>query len=109
MGISFKIEKRRNHCPGICFRSWMRRAEGFPGIAMQGETWERLMEPRRPPSLPSPCGVFPELSSFPHFERDPHGPDIHSRVGTEKRASRKVSLPGLPGDTMRRMVPFKEL
>jgi hypothetical protein len=40
------------------------------------------MQPRRPPSLPSTCGVFPGLSSFPHFERDPHGPDIHSRVGT---------------------------
>jgi hypothetical protein len=67
------------------------------------------MEPRRPPSLPSSCRVFPDLSSFPHFERDPHGPDIHSRVGAEKRSSRRVSLPGLPGDTMRRMVPSKWL
>jgi hypothetical protein len=37
---------------------------------------------RRPPSLPSPCGVFPGLSWFPHFERDPRGPDIHKWVGT---------------------------
>jgi hypothetical protein len=58
----------------ISFRWWVRRAEGFPDIAMQGKTWERLMEPRRPPSLPSPCGVYPDLSSFPHFERDPRGP-----------------------------------
>jgi hypothetical protein len=33
MGVSFKIEKRRNRCPVINFRSWLRRAEGFPGIA----------------------------------------------------------------------------
>jgi hypothetical protein len=32
------------------------------------------MQPRRPPSLPSTCRVFPGLSSFPHFERDPRGP-----------------------------------
>jgi hypothetical protein len=67
------------------------------------------MEPRRPPSQPSPCGVFSGLSSFPHFERDPHGPDIHRRAGTKERARRRVSLPGLPGETMRRMVSFKEL
>jgi hypothetical protein len=33
MGVSFKIEKRRNRCPVINFRSWLRRAEGFPGTA----------------------------------------------------------------------------
>jgi hypothetical protein len=31
------------------------------------------MQPRRPPSLPSAWGVFPGLSSFPPFERDPRG------------------------------------
>jgi hypothetical protein len=31
---------------------------------------------RRPPSLPPPCGVFAGLSSFSHFERDSHGPDM---------------------------------
>jgi hypothetical protein len=52
----------------------MRRAEGFPGIAIQGKRWKLLMQPRRPPSLPSTCGVFPGFSSFPHFERDLHTP-----------------------------------
>jgi hypothetical protein len=33
MGVSFKIEKRRNRCPVINFRPLLRRAEGFPGIA----------------------------------------------------------------------------
>jgi hypothetical protein len=81
------------------------------------------MQPRRPPSLPSTCGVFPGLSSFPHFERDPRGPDVHSRLGKEMahgaRKSKecdtvfnrapytlgRVPSAGLPGETMRRMVP----
>jgi hypothetical protein len=40
MGVSFKIEKRRNRCPVISFRSRVRRAEGFLGIVIQGEPWE---------------------------------------------------------------------
>jgi hypothetical protein len=47
MRVSFKIEKRSSHCPAISFRGrmrphrrWDRRAEGLPGIAMQGETWK---------------------------------------------------------------------
>jgi hypothetical protein len=36
-----------------------------------GGAWDGT---RRPHSLPSPCGIFPGLSSFHHFERDPFGP-----------------------------------
>jgi hypothetical protein len=32
------------------------------------------MQPRRPPSLPPTYRIFPGLSSFPHFERDPPRP-----------------------------------
>jgi hypothetical protein len=28
MGVSFKIEKRKNRCPVMSLRSWLRRAEG---------------------------------------------------------------------------------
>jgi short-subunit dehydrogenase involved in D-alanine esterification of teichoic acids len=34
VGVSSKIEKRRGRCPVISFRSRVRRAEGFPGMAM---------------------------------------------------------------------------
>jgi hypothetical protein len=52
------------------------------------------MQPRRPPSLPPSCGVFSSLSSFPHFERDPHDPDIYQRAGTEEHASRSATSSG---------------
>jgi hypothetical protein len=45
-GVSFKIEKRRNRCPVI-------------SIKVQ-ESLDFVF-----------CMIFPGLSSFPHFERDP--------------------------------------
>jgi hypothetical protein len=54
-------------------------------------------------------GLFQNEETKRGRERDPHGPDIHSRSGTEERASRRVNPLGLPGETMRRMVPSKWL
>jgi hypothetical protein len=39
MGVSLKTEKRRSRCPVFRFRSWVRRAEGFRGIAIEDHAW----------------------------------------------------------------------
>jgi hypothetical protein len=109
MGVSFKMRKRRETGKDSASRGQRRRAarlhQSFPSFALHGCS----REPLRPPH-PSPKADHRAVtSSFLYFERDPHVPDVHSRVGTGERARRRDSLPGLPGKTMRRMVPFKEL
>jgi hypothetical protein len=108
-GVSFKMRKRRKIGIDPARRGQRRRAarlhQSFPCFALHGYIREALRPPHPPPKADHRAAT----SSFLYFERDPHGPDIHSRVGTEERASRRVSLPGLPRETMSRMVPFKEL
>jgi hypothetical protein len=47
------------------------------------------------------------VSSF--LKRPPRDPGIYSRAGTEEHAGRRAKSMGLPGETMRRMVPSKGL
>jgi hypothetical protein len=56
------------------------------------------MKPRRPPSLPSFCLVDPGLPSFPHFERDPHGPIITTGQTQKSMPVGALQRLGLPGE-----------
>jgi hypothetical protein len=59
------------------------------------------MQLRRPPSLPSTCAIFPGLSSFPHFERDPRGP---SQIPCSDIAVLRDRLPA-GGRVVQRIIP----
>jgi len=39
MGVSLKTEKQRCRCPVSRFRPWVRRAEGYWGITIEGHAW----------------------------------------------------------------------
>jgi len=64
MGASLKTEKRRSRRPVACFRPWVRRAEGYWRTCHRKPCMEIPVKPRRPPSLPLHCMVFPDHSSF---------------------------------------------
>src|SRR5512136_762392 len=64
MGVSLKTEQRRSHSAVSSFRSWVRRAEGYRGTRNPKLCMEVPVKPRRPPSLPLVCNVFPDHSSF---------------------------------------------
>jgi hypothetical protein len=63
MGVSLKTEKRRSHCPVLCFRQRVRRAEGLPGMTTEDlHGYERQSAP---PALPPfVCMVTFDHSSF---------------------------------------------
>jgi len=64
MGVSLKTEQRRSHSAVSSFRQWVRRAEGYRGTRHLEPCMEIPVKPRRPPSLPLICVVFPDDSSF---------------------------------------------
>ncbi len=76
MEVSLKTEKRRSHIAASSFGPWVRRAEGCRGtrhlkffMEVPVKPWSPLAppkagKPRRPPSLPLICEVFPDHSSF---------------------------------------------
>jgi hypothetical protein len=64
MEVSLKTEQRRSHTTVSSFRPWMRRAEAYWGTCRRKFYVEVLVKPRRPPSLPLFCVVFPDHSSF---------------------------------------------
>jgi hypothetical protein len=77
MGVSLKTEERRSHTTAAGFRSWVRRAEGYWGICQRKLCMEILAKPRRPPSLPLLCMVFPDHSSFSVLRETPMASAIH--------------------------------
>jgi hypothetical protein len=92
MGVSFKMRKRRETGKDCASGGQRRRAaqlhQSFPCFTLHGCSREALRPPVLPPVGPHPspeadCGAT--TSSFLYFERDPHGPDIHSRGGLEDR------------------------
>jgi hypothetical protein len=46
------------------FGPWARRAEGYRGTCQRKFCVPVAVKPRRPPSVPLICGVFPDYSSF---------------------------------------------
>jgi hypothetical protein len=64
MEVSLKTEKRSSHITVARFRPWVRRAEGYRGTCQLKPCMEVLVKPRRPPSLPIICMLFPDQSSF---------------------------------------------
>ncbi|MBP1741250.1 MAG: hypothetical protein H6Q48_3543, partial [Deltaproteobacteria bacterium] len=53
------------------FRPWVRRAEGYRGTRHLKPCMEALVKPRRAPSLPLICEVFPDHSSFSVLRETP--------------------------------------
>jgi hypothetical protein len=77
MGVSLKTEQRRSHTTVASFRPWVRRAEGYRGTRQLRPCWQVPVKPRRPPSLPLLCTVFPAYSSFTVFRETPMASAIH--------------------------------
>jgi hypothetical protein len=71
MGVPLKTEQRRRHTSVASSRPWVRRAEGYWGTSHIVPGWHVPVKPRRPPSLPLICGVFPAHSSFSVFRGTP--------------------------------------
>ena len=71
MVVSPKTEKRRSRCPAARFGSWVRRAEGYRGTRQIKPSVQAPEKPRRPPSLPLICAVFPDQSSFSVLRETP--------------------------------------
>jgi len=71
MGVSFKTEQPRSLCPLARFRPWVRRAEGYWGTCHLKLCMEVPVKPRRPPSLPLICLIFPDHSSFSVLKETP--------------------------------------
>jgi hypothetical protein len=71
MGVSLKTEQRRSHSSVSSFRPWVRRAEGYRGIRHLELCMVVPVKPRRPPSLPLICEVFPDHSSFSVLRETP--------------------------------------
>jgi hypothetical protein len=53
------------------FRPWVRRAEGYQRTRHLKLCMEVPVKPRRPPSLPLICEVFPDHSSFSVLRETP--------------------------------------
>jgi hypothetical protein len=53
------------------FMRWVRRAEGYRGARHLKGRMEVPVKLRRPPSLPLPCEVFPDHSSFSVLKETP--------------------------------------
>jgi hypothetical protein len=77
MGVSLKTEQRRSHIAVSSFRPWVRRAEGYRGTSYLQSCRQVPVKPRRPPSLPLICIVFPAISSFSVFRETPMASAIH--------------------------------
>jgi len=71
MGVSLKTEQRRSHSAVAGFRPWVRRAEGYTGARHVIPSRQVPVKPRRPPSLPLICEVFPDHSSFSVLRETP--------------------------------------
>ena len=71
MGVSFKTEQRRSHTAVAGFGPWVRRAEGYRETCRIRPSGQVPVNPRRPPSLPLVCEVFPDLSSFSVLKETP--------------------------------------
>jgi len=71
MGVSLKTEQRRSHTAVASFGPWVRRAEGYREIRQIKPSGQVLVDPRRPPSLPPVCEVFPDHSSFSVLRETP--------------------------------------
>jgi hypothetical protein len=71
MGVSLKTEQRRSHSAVSSFTPWVRRAEGYWGICQRELCMGVSVKPRRPPSLPLICEVFPDHSSFSVLRETP--------------------------------------
>jgi hypothetical protein len=59
-------------------------------MALDGYSREAL----RPPHPSRKADRRAAISSFLYFERDPHGPGVQRRAGTEERASRRLESYG---------------
>jgi hypothetical protein len=57
--------------PQAWIRPWVRRAEGYRETRQIKRSGQVPVTPRRPPSLPLVCGVFPDLSSFSVLRETP--------------------------------------
>jgi hypothetical protein len=77
MGVSLKTEQRRSHSAVSGFRPWVRRAEGHRGTRHLKPCMEVPVKPRRPPSLPLICEVFPDHSSFSVLRETPMASAIY--------------------------------
>jgi hypothetical protein len=71
MGVSLKTEQRRSHTTVAGFGPWVRRAEGYRETRRINPSGQVTVTPRRPPSLPLVCEVFPDPSSFSVFRETP--------------------------------------
>ena len=64
MGVSLKTEQRRSHTAVACSGPLVRRAEGCGETRQVKPSGQVPVNPRRPPSLPLICELFPDPSSF---------------------------------------------
>jgi len=71
MGVSLQTEQRRSHTAVAGFGPWVRRAEGYRETCQIKPSGQAPVNPRRPPSLPLVCEVFPVLSSFSVWRETP--------------------------------------
>jgi len=71
MGVPLKTEQRRSHTTVADFGPWVRRAEGYRETRQINSSGQVPVTPRRPPSLPLACEVFPDPSSFSVFRGTP--------------------------------------
>jgi len=71
MGVSLKTEQRRSHTAAAGFGPWVRRAEGYRETGQIKPSGQVPVNPRRPPSLPLVCEVYPDLSSFSVLRETP--------------------------------------
>jgi hypothetical protein len=77
MGVCFKTEQRRSHSAVSSFRPWVRRAEGYQATRHLKTSMGVPVKPRRPPSRPLDCEVFPDHSSFSVMKQTPMASAIH--------------------------------
>jgi hypothetical protein len=71
MGVSLKTEQRRSHTAVACSGPWVRRAEGCGETRQVKSSGQVPVNPRRPPSLPLVCELFPDPSSFSVLRETP--------------------------------------
>jgi len=77
MGVSLKTEQRRSHTAVAGFGPWVRRAEGYRETCQIRPYGQVPVNPRRPPSRPLVCKVFPDHSSFSVLRETPVASAIH--------------------------------
>jgi hypothetical protein len=102
MRVPLKIEQRRRHTSMAGSKPWVRRAEGYRANRHVIPSWQVPVRPRRPPSLPLICTVFPAHSSFSVFRGTPMACAIHFKELNCYPVEHRVGGDDIDREAMRR-------